>query len=241
MGEDDKRHVLAHALRVTTMGHIVASIVHELRQPLTAVLANAQAAERFLACDPPNTGEVLDILGDIIEDDRRAGEVIRRLWSLLEAGRVEATDVDLNQLVVEVFRIVGNDARLKDVTLESELVGDPPTVRGDRIQIQQVLLNLVMNGIEAMGDSNIADRCLVVRTMNIHRHGAGVEVTDRGTGIDPARLDRVFEPYYTTRRNGLGMGLSIAKSIVEAHGGRLTAVNNPESGATFRFTLPLSQ
>ncbi|MBK6314494.1 MAG: hypothetical protein IPF53_09320 [Blastocatellia bacterium] len=235
------RRELAHTLRVATIGELAPSIVHELNQPLTSVLMNACAAERFLAADSPNLDEVRTILRDIVDDDRRAGEVIRRLWTLLKSGSVELLDVDLNLTVAEIGKLVGSDAALRGVTVEFELVEGLPSVRGDRIQLQQVVLNLVVNGMDAMRSVEPRKRRLTIRTLTTDRQTASLEVCDSGIGIDVARLDQVFQPYFTTKRDGLGMGLSIARSIVEAHGGRLWATNNTGPGATFSLTLPLKK
>lgn len=233
------RQELAHALRVATIGELAPSIVHELNQPLTSVLMNACAAERFLAADPPNLDEVRMILRDIVDDDRRAGEVIRRLWTLLKSGTVEPLDVDLNLTVAEILKLLAGEAGRRGVTLESDLAGNLPPVRGDRVQLQQVVLNLVVNGMDAMGGVESRERRLTIRTHVTDERTAGLEVRDRGTGIDGTTLDRIFQPYFTTKRDGLGMGLSIARSIIEAHGGRIWATNNPGPGATFSLTLPL--
>lgn len=235
------RQELAHALRVATIGELAPSIVHELNQPLTSVLMNACAAERFLTADPPNVDEVRQILRDIVDDDRRAGEVIRRLWSLLKTGTVDPLDVDLNLTVADVLKLVGNDAGLRNVTLESRFAPCLPLVHGDRIQLQQVVLNLVVNGMDAMRGVPSDERRLTVRTVETDQRTVRLEVSDRGVGIDDSRLDQIFQPYFTTKRDGLGMGLSIARSIVEAHGGQLWATNNSGPGATFSLALPVKQ
>jgi C4-dicarboxylate-specific signal transduction histidine kinase len=237
---DQLRHKLAHMSRVTTMGELAASIAHELNQPLTSALTNAQTALRFLSFELPNVDEVCAILHDIAADARRAADVIRRLRSMLTTGAVEQVDVDLNRIVAEVFKLVGSDARLCDVSLESELVADLPHVRGDRIQLQQVLLNLVVNGMDAMKNDGSKERRLTIRTHTTDRHTARVEVGDSGRGIDHVQLAQIFQPFVTTKIGGLGMGLSIARSIVEAHGGQIWAMNNADRGATFVFTLPLA-
>ena len=238
---DECRQQLAHALRVATMGELAASIAHELNQPLTSVLVNAQAAERFLALDPPNVEEVRQILRDIVNDDRRAGEVIRRLWSLLKTGTVDTLDVDLNMTVADVLKLVGNEAGLRNVTLESRFAPGLPSVNGDRIQLQQVVLNLVVNGMDAMKSVPADERRLTVRTLETEQGMVRLDVCDRGVGIDDRNLDRIFQPYFTTKRDGLGMGLSIARSIVEAHGGQVRATNNCGPGATLSLTLPMKK
>lgn len=236
---DRYRQELAHALRVATIGELAPSIVHELNQPLTSVLMNACAAERFLAADPPNLDEVRSILRDIVDDDRRAGEVIRRLWYLLKSGTFEPLDVDLNMAVAEILKLLAGDAARRGVALESEVAAELPPVLGDRVQLQQVVLNLALNGMDAMGGVESHERRLTIRTLVDPERTVRLEVCDRGTGIDGTKLDRIFQPYFTTKHEGLGMGLSIARSIVEAHGGRLWARNNPGPGATFSLKLPI--
>jgi signal transduction histidine kinase len=235
---EQRRQELAHVSRVSTMGELAAAIAHELNQPLTGVLTNAQAAMRYLSHDPPNLDEVTDILRDIIEDDRRAGEVIRRLRSMLQTGAIEPAEVDVNEIVADVLRLVGSDAVLRSVTLEPELAAGPQRVHGDRIQLQQVVLNLIVNAMDAMKGTPASDRHVTVRTMAPDRDTILVAVVDCGPGIDRDKLGRIFQPFFTTKQDGLGMGLSIARSIVEAHGGMLWAVNNPDVGASFLCRLP---
>jgi len=235
---EQRRQELAHVSRVSTMGELAAAIAHELNQPLTGVLTNAQAAKRFMSMDPPDLDEVSEILNDIIEDDRRAGEVIRRLRSMLQTGAIEQTEVDVNEIVADVVKIVGSDAVLRNVTLQSEVAPGPQRVHGDRIQLQQVILNLVVNAMDAMKETKPQARHVTVRTMAPDRDTILIAVVDRGPGIDRVKLGRIFQPFFTTKKDGLGMGLSIARSIVEAHGGMLWAVNNPDVGASFLCRLP---
>jgi signal transduction histidine kinase len=232
------RRDLTHVGRVTTMGELTASLAHELRQPLTAILSNAETAQELLASGEGHRDELGEILSDIVEDDKRAGEVIRRLRSLLDKGELERQTLDLNEVIGEAIRLVQSDAIIRNMALDLELEPRLPPVLADRVQVQQVLLNLIMNGLEAMRDVGPADRRLVISTAA----GAGtvrVSVRDRGPGIPPHHLSRILEPFYTTKPSGMGMGLSIARSIVEAHAGRLWAENNPERGAAFSFALPV--
>jgi two-component system sensor kinase FixL len=235
---EQRRQELAHVSRVSTMGELAAAIAHELNQPLTGVLTNAQAAVRFMSLDPPALAEVQEILRDIIEDDRRAGEVIRRLRSMLQTGAIEPADVDVNDVVADVQRLLSSDAVLSNIALESQLAPSVQQVHGDRIQLQQVILNLVVNAMDAMKDAAAPDRRVTVRTMAPDADTILISVSDQGPGIDRDKLGRIFQPFFTTKQDGLGMGLSIARSIVEAHGGMLWAVNNPGCGASFLCRLP---
>ena len=235
------RQDLAHVGRVSTIGELTASLAHELTQPLTAILSNAQAALHHLASDPGNLEEMHAILEDIVADDKRAGEVIRRLRGLLKKGAREFAVLDLNETVGEVARLVTADAVLRNVSLALDMTHELLPVRGDRVQLQQVVLNLILNGLDSIRESGRADRSLLVRTSKDGAATVRVTVRDSGLGIDRADLERVFQPFYSTKAEGMGMGLAISRSIVEAHGGRLEAANNPDGGATFSFTLPVSQ
>jgi signal transduction histidine kinase len=233
------RQDLAHVGRVSTMGELTASLAHELNQPLTAILSNAQAALRLLASDKADLADIRDILGDIVEDDKRAAEVIHRLRGFLKKSNLELSPLDIGELVSQVARLVSSDAIIRNVSIRLELTPGLPPVCGDRVQLQQVILNLLMNGLDAMRESSEGERTLVLRTLGAdHAASVVVAVEDSGMGIDEADLEHVFHAFYTTKPEGLGMGLAIARSIVEAHGGRLEARNNPGRGATFSFTLP---
>lgn len=235
-----QRAELAHVARVSTMGELAASVAHELNQPLGAILSNAEAAELFLNQNPPALNELRDILVDIRKDDERASEVIRRMRALLQKREMELRPLDLNSVVEDVFRVVSGDATLRKTTLAAELSPRLPPVRGDRIHLQQVLLNLTMNAMEAMAKEPPEKRRLAVRTSVTSEGAAEVSVTDSGPGLDPANLSHLFEPFFTTKPNGMGMGLSISRRIVEAHHGRICAENSPAGGATFRFILPVA-
>jgi signal transduction histidine kinase len=230
---------LAHVGRVSTMGELTASLAHELNQPLTAILSNAEAAEVLLEGDEPNLSEVREILRDIARADKRASEVIHRLRGLLRKGSPQPAALDINELVGEVARLVSADAILRDVTIQVEMGADLAPVWGDRVQLQQVVLNLLLNGLDAMPGPG-GPRRLTLRTEANEPNCIRVTVRDSGTGIDEGDLDHIFEPFYTTKATGMGMGLAIVRSIVAAHHGRLEARNNPEGGATFSFTLPLA-
>jgi signal transduction histidine kinase/integral membrane sensor domain MASE1 len=232
------REELAHFLRVSTVGELTASLAHELNQPLAAILANAQAARLTLS----GGGEpcaVMEMLADIEEEDKRAGEVIRRLRELLRKRQPEHEPLDLNALAADVARMVGYDATLRNVTLRLDLAAPAPMVNGDRVQIQQVVLNLLVNAMDAMADAPEERRTAVVATCAMDG-AVQLSVSDTGTGFPDGSPERLFEPFYTTKLSGMGMGLAIARSIVTAHGGRIWARNNVGAGATFTLSLPLS-
>jgi signal transduction histidine kinase len=232
------RQDLAHIGRVSALGEFAASLAHELNQPLTAILSNTQAALRLLAADAVDLEEVREILKDIETDDKRAADLINQLRGLIKKGDPEFVPLDLNEIVGEVAWLVRSDAILRNVSVSLEFAADLPKVRGDRVQLQQVVLNLVLNGLDAMPESCPGDRTLVIRTTRDSATAVTVAVQDSGIGIHDKEMDRMFDPLYTTKAGGLGMGLAIARTIVDAHGGRLGAANNVHGGATFRFTLP---
>jgi C4-dicarboxylate-specific signal transduction histidine kinase len=234
------RQELAHVTRISTMGELAASLAHELNQPLTAILSNAQAAQRFLAADPPDLAEVREILKDIVQDDNRAGDVIRRMRALIKKEELEFSSLELASTVREILLLVQSDAILRNVRVSFDIRPDLPLVRGDKVQLQQVLLNLLLNAFDAMKDCPAEEREVVVRMESNAASMVKVSVSDRGTGLTSDKFDKIFQPFYTTKRDGLGMGLPISRSIIEAHGGRLWAENNPDRGATFYFTLPIA-
>jgi PAS domain S-box-containing protein len=231
---------IAHLNRVAAMGELTASLAHELNQPLAAILSNAQAARRLLSGEAVDLAQARECLSDIVADDKRAGEVIQRLRVLLKKGEPQASPVDLNQVVREAIRLVQNDALLRQASVKFEAFPDLPPVLGDRIQLYQVVLNLIINGLDATADRPPLDRWVLVRTAE--SDGVGVEVTvhDSGEGIAESDLARVFDPFFSTKREGLGMGLSISRSIVRSHGGRIWAENKAGSGAIFHCVLPLA-
>ncbi|MEY9325267.1 PAS domain S-box protein [Sinorhizobium fredii] len=229
---------LAHVTRVTTMGALTSSIAHEVNQPLSAVVTNANAALRWLASQPPDIEEALQTLRRIVRDGHRAGEVIGRVRGLLKKTATATAPVDLNGLVEDSIALLHGEARSHRILLRTELARDLPPVAGDRVQLQQVILNLVMNGIESM--KKVADRPreLVIRSRPAASGTVLVAVLDTGVGLEPENAERVFEAFYTTKAEGLGMGLAICRSIIEAHGGRLWAEATEPQGAVFQFTLP---
>jgi signal transduction histidine kinase/integral membrane sensor domain MASE1 len=232
------RQELAHFTRVSTMGELTASLAHELNQPLTGILTNAQAARRFLDATPPALGEVREILTDIVEDDRRAGEVIQRLRDLLRKGEPQRVFLDLHALIHDVVRLLASDAVIRNVTVSLDFAADTVIVSGDRVQLQQVVLNLLLNAMEAMAEERGHARRVVVRTIVVDDEVVRVSLQDAGSGLRPGTEDLIFEPFYTTKEAGMGMGLAIARSIIEAHGGTVGATSNGADGATVYFTLP---
>jgi two-component system sensor kinase FixL len=236
-----QRAELAHIARVSTMGELAASLAHELNQPLTAILSNAQAAQRFLAVKPPDFEEVHDILKDIVQDNSRAGEVIRRMRALVKKEELEFAHLDLGNVVSDVVLLTHSDAILHNIRVLLQFDSNLPRVRGDRVQLQQVLLNLILNAFDAVKNSPVAERSVELQAEVNRMNMLKVAVCDCGTGLNGDQFDKVFQPFYTTKRDGLGMGLSISRSIVEAHGGRLWAENNGGPGATFYFTLPIEK
>jgi signal transduction histidine kinase len=233
------RQELAHIGRVSALGELTASLAHELSQPLTAILSNAQAAQRLLAGDVLDLEKVREILSDIVADDKRAAAVISGLRALLKKGEPEFMPLDLNEIVGAVAWLMRSDTIMRNVSMSLELASDLPNACGDRVQLQQVVLNLVLNGLEAMREPHAGARTLVIRTARDAAGAVRVTVQDSGPGIAPKDLGHIFEPLYTTKREGLGMGLAIVHTIISAHGGTVGAENNPDGGASFRFTLPV--
>jgi C4-dicarboxylate-specific signal transduction histidine kinase len=229
---------LAHVSRVTTMGELTASIAHEVNQPLTAVVTNSNACLRWLANQPPNLDEARGCLRRIIRDGNRAGEVITRIRSLVKKSAPAKARLDLSETIQEVLAITNGEARSHRVLVRTELAAGLPPVRGDRVQLQQVILNLVMNGIEAMKGITDRPRELVIRSQPEASGTVLVAVQDSGIGLDEQSLEWVFEAFYTNKPEGMGMGLAISRSIIEEHSGRLWATVNDHFGATFQFTLP---
>jgi C4-dicarboxylate-specific signal transduction histidine kinase len=232
---------LAHVTRVTTLGEMTASIAHEVNQPLTAVVANAEACLRWLDRETPDLDAARRSVQWIIDDGNRASEVIRRVRALVNKTDIEKAPLDLNDVVREVIPLVQRELISHLVSLRTELAPALPMILGDRIQLQQVIINLVMNGIEAMQSVTDRPRELVIRSRQDEARQVLVSVTDCGVGISAENADRLFSAFFTTKSGGMGMGLSICRSIVEAHGGRLSASGNVGPGATFQFVLPLHQ
>jgi PAS domain S-box-containing protein len=237
--EIQRQHTeLAHVTRVSTMGQLSSALAHELNQPLGAILRNAEAAEVFLQNESPDLDEVRAILADIRKDDQRAGTVIDRMRTLLKRRSLESSCLDLRELLEDTVALARPDALARKVELKLELPARLPVVRGDRVHLQQVVLNLILNGMDAMNGSLHAPRLLTIRAANSNGASAEISVSDCGIGIEPEATSRIFEPFFTTKANGMGMGLAISRTIIEAHGGRIWAENNAVRGATFTFRLP---
>jgi PAS domain S-box-containing protein len=235
------RQELAHVARLSVMGELAASLAHELNQPLTAILSNAQAAQRFLATNPGDLEEVREILSDIVQDNNRAGEVIRRMRTLVKKGELEFAVMDLENVIGDVVALAHSDAILHNVRVLLKIDPGLPRVRADRVQLQQVLLNLLLNAFDAVKDCSVHERDIEVRANYDDARMIRVAMRDRGVGLGADQLEMIFQPFYTTKPDGLGMGLSISRSIIESHGGRLWAENNPDRGATFCFTVPVEE
>jgi len=235
-----QRHELAHLSRVTMLGELSGSLAHELNQPLTAILSNAQAAQKLLGDGTADVGELREILAEIVDEDKHAGEVIRRLRLLFKKGNVEqrSADLDINEIVQDVLKLMRNDLLNQDVILRTELDQNLPVVEGDRVQLQQVLLNLVLNGCEAMTDYDSSERQLFI-TSTAENGAVRVSVSDRGGSIPEEKMEQVFEPFFTTKAEGMGLGLSVCRTIINAHRGNIWVTNNPDGGATFHFSLPI--
>jgi two-component system, LuxR family, sensor kinase FixL len=235
-----QRNEMAHLSRVTMLGELSGSLAHELNLPLTAILSNAQAAQRILANSDADLTELREILNDIVTEDKRAGEVIRRLRLLLKKGEVQQHCLDINEVVEDVLKLMRSDLINQKVTVNCELARHLPTVTGDPVQLQQVLLNLVVNACDAMVDCNTPKRRLLIRTGTGNENDAVlVSVTDRGGSIPEEKMEQIFEPFFTTKEKGMGLGLSVCRTIIAAHRGKLWAANNADCGATFHFSLPI--
>jgi signal transduction histidine kinase/CheY-like chemotaxis protein len=228
---------LAHVGRVTTMGEFAASIAHEVSQPLAGIVTNANAGLRWLAGELPNINEAREAIRRIIRDGNRAGEVIARMRALFEKARTTKERLDINEAIEEVIILIQSEVRRNRVALRTELAANLPPVRGDRVQLQQVIMNLILNAVDAMSTVQDRPRDLVIRTQRGESDQVRVAVQDSGIGFDPQSAERMFDAFHTTKPGGLGMGLSISRSIVQSHGGRLWAVSNDGPGATFQFTL----
>lgn len=215
-----------------------AALAHELKQPLAAILSNAQAAWRLLAMDPPELTEVHAALADIIADTRRTDEVLRRLQAFVTTGELQQVRLNINDVIHDAIGLVHSDATAQNVIITLDLAAALPLVYGDRVQLRQVLLNLVRNAFEAMQSVQDGDRTLAVRTASATMGIITVMVQDCGIGVDEASMARLFYPFFTTRVGGMGLGLALSRSIIAAHGGWIWATRNPDRGLTISFTLP---
>jgi C4-dicarboxylate-specific signal transduction histidine kinase len=231
---------LAHFNRLSTVGQLTTSIAHELNQPLAAILTNAETAELMLKGPSPNLDEVREILADIRRDDQRASEVIRRLRSVLKKTPFEMRDIDLNEAVRQVIGFVTAMAHRRDIVLKCGTTSPDLNVKGDAVQLQQVVLNLIINAIDAIFEVKAKAREISITT-NLSGTSAEIRIGDTGPGIAAGDLKNVFDPFFTTKPHGMGMGLAIARAIVEAHHGRISAENQPSGGALFTIRLPLAR
>jgi PAS domain S-box-containing protein len=235
------RDQLAHIARVTTMGELAASIAHEVNQPLTAVVTNGDAGLRWLSQSPPNVDEAQKAMKEMVKQGHRASDVISRIRALLRKTKPNISSVDTRELIEEVLTFTRQRVEEHGVTVKVEVASDIPLVIGDSVQLQQVLVNLILNALEATGAARNSARELLVTSQCLETNEVVIAVHDSGTGIDPQYLDQLFRPFFTTKGTGLGMGLAISRSIVEAHGGRLWATSKEGQGATFQFSLPICE
>jgi C4-dicarboxylate-specific signal transduction histidine kinase len=236
--DEGQRDAMTHANRVAAIGQLSVSIVHEVSQPISATLYNAQTALEVLSGPSPDIEGVRRAVNRILRDCNRAVNVLSRIRTMVKKTPPRTDDCRLNEAIAEVVELTYGEATDNLVSVTTDLADPLPLVRGDRVQLQQVVLNLVINAIEAMSGAIDGPRNLTIRTMSDATH-AVIAVQDSGPGLNPATIDRIFEPYYTTKTNGLGVGLSICRSIIESHRGRLRATQNQDRGATFSISLPL--
>jgi len=235
----DAREALSRATRLTTMGELSASIAHEINQPLAAIINNGNASKRFLASSPPDLDEVKDAVDEIVRDARRASEVLSRIRAMLKSTAPARVQVDVNHEIAEVLELTRHELQRHSVSVQTDLHSNLPTIPADRVQLQQVVLNLVMNGIDAMRMVTDRSRILTVRSQLDDRDNIVVNVADSGVGLDPANRERIFDTFFTTKAEGMGMGLAISNSIVESHHGRLWVEPGSPFGAVFGFALPM--
>lgn len=229
---------LAHVARSASMGELTASIAHEVSQPITSMVANATAGLRWLAAEPPNMERCREALLRVTRDGDRAGAIVTRIRAFFKKSPSRKDLLNINELIVDVIALLGSELRASEIALEMQLADGLPLIFGDRVQLQQVVLNLVVNAIEAMREKD-QPRLLVLKSTQDERRGVSVSVGDSGPGFQPTNVESLFEAFYTTKPKGMGMGLAISKSIIKAHGGRLTGFKNQGAGATFEFVLPV--
>jgi C4-dicarboxylate-specific signal transduction histidine kinase len=227
---------LAHMNRVSVMGEMSASLAHELNQPLAGVVSNGSACLRWLGADSPNLEEAREAARRIVRDGKRAGEIISRVRALASKTVTPKTKLDLNETIGEVLALVGDETKRRSVAIRTEFADASASVLGDRVQLQHVVLNIVMNALDAMNGA--VCKQLLISTRTIDHGQVRVSVADTGTGIDPEQMEKVFDPFFSTKPHGMGMGLSISRSIIQSHGGRLWVTANDGPGVTTQFTIP---
>ena len=236
-----QRHDLAHLMRVSILGELSGSLAHELTQPLTAILSNAQAAKLLMTNDRPDLAEVAAAIDDIISDDTRAGNVIHHMRAMLKKGEAKFESLNVNDLVGSTLQLLDNELIARRIRCDCSLTRELPQTSGDPVQLQQVLLNLIMNAIEAMHDVSSSRRIVTIRTRRIEEGKISIDISDRGTGLVPIHGERTFQPFFTTKERGLGLGLAICSSIMKVHGGTLDLQNNPGEGATATLVITAEQ
>ena len=223
---------------MTTLGELTAAIAHEVNQPLTGVISSGNACLRWLAANPPNLEAARRSVERMIDDGNRAADVIRRIRDMVRKSPPRKDAFNINDTIMEVLALIRTELSRNDLSPRAELSNDLPVVWGDRIQLQQVILNLVMNAIEAMSEVSPTQRKLLIASVKVGSSGVLMTIQDSGIGLDGESLDRLFEAFFTTKARGMGMGLAVSQTILQAHGGRLWATPNASHGATFQFTLP---
>lgn len=240
IAEREAQSQLMHVARLTVLGELTASIAHEVNQPLAGVVTSSNAGLRWLAADPPNVARARQAIERIVKDANRASEVIVRVRNLASPAPTQKNWLSINDAIREVITLTLSEIEQHQISLRTQLAGDLPLIQGDQVQLQQVVLNLMMNAIEAMTRTEGVRRKLLLKTANTEADGVVVMVADSGSGFGPVSPDRLFDAFYTTKPGGLGMGLAISRSIIEAHGGSISAEANKSAGTIIRVTLPVS-
>ena len=234
----DAQAEIARVARVLSVGELASSITHEINQPIGAIAASGQSALGWLRREPPDLDRAVAAIERTVRDALRAGAIVQRVRNMLAKTEPELVPLDVNAVVTDVLGFLDDERRSREVTVTTDLGADLPPVMGDPVQLQQVVVNLVMNGIEAMRATPASGRLMSIRTRATEQGGVSVAVEDRGSGIEADVIERVFDPFFTTKPSGVGLGLAITRSIIESHGGRIWAGTAAPNGALFQFTLP---